>query len=131
MDRRQLLVTTGAVVSAGVAGCMGEDEEAETPDEPYVADTDFEDQPLTLSVAVVNPTSETVDVDVWGRLLDDQGETLEVAGPITLNAIEADDDANVVFLENQDNGFSALEYLPNDVADHDARLTAVGAASPY
>mgnify|MGYP000220320286 CR=1 FL=1 len=120
MDRRQLLATTGAVASVGLAGCAGFGGSSNTPDQPYINDSTRETsgQIIIIGIAVVNPTEEPIELEAWARLLDEDGseldrrsvsETVEGQQSITLPVT-----------------FDPSEYNISDVDSHEVALTRPG-----
>lgn len=119
MDRRQLLVATGTLASAGLAGCAGLGGSDNEPDQPYVADSTVADQAgLIVNVAVVNPTDSAVEIEVWARLLDDNDNELDRSSVTA--TIDAGDNATLPVT------FQPSGYVSSDVESHEVALTRPG-----
>lgn len=126
MDRRRLLVTTGTVLSAGLAGCLGGEEDTE-PTQPYIEQSGIsvETSPvIRATVPVENPTDETITRTVWIRLNDDNGDSLaERSQTVTVNPGA---DGGGVFT------FTRVTFQGSDIDTNniDTALTETGAESP-
>ncbi|TQQ81020.1 hypothetical protein EGH24_07670 [Halonotius terrestris] len=119
MDRRQLLVATGTLASVGLAGCAGLGGSDDGPDQPYVADSTVADQAgLIVNVAVVNPTDSPVEIEVWARLLDNDGNELD-RGSVTAT-IDAGDNATLPVT------FNPSGYVSSAVESHEVDLIRPG-----
>jgi len=120
MDRRQLLATTGAVASVGLAGCAGLGGSDSTPDQPYISDSTLETSGglLIVGIVVVNPTENPIELEAWARLLDEDGSELE-----TGSVSETVDSGETVNLPVT---FNPSQYNAADAESHEVALTRPG-----
>jgi len=121
MDRRQLLATTGAVASVGLAGCAGLGGSSDnTPDQPYINDSTRETsgELIIVGVAVVNPTDSAVELEAWARLLDEDNSELERRS--VSETIESGESVTLPVT------FNPSRYNVSAVDDHEVALTRSG-----
>jgi hypothetical protein len=120
MDRRQLLVTAGAVGSISLAGCAGLGGSNNTPDQPYINDSTLETsgELLIVGIVVVNPTEEPIELEAWARLLDEDGSELE-RGSVS-ETVGSQETVNLPVT------FNPSQYNVSAVESHEVALTRPG-----
>jgi len=120
MDRRQLLATTGAVASVGIAGCAGLGSSDNTPDQPYINDSTRETsgELIIVGIAVVNPTDNPMQLEAWARLLDEDGSELDRRS--VSETVESQQGVTLPVT------FDPSRYNVSDVESHEVALTRPG-----